>query len=478
MDILLTHGYFLSEDPHELQVMKPYPPLGLLCLSAHLKAQGYQVGVFDSTFRSASEYRLILDHQRPQVVGIYCNLMTRASVIRMIGSAKDAGAFVILGGPEPSNYADEYLRWGADVIVFGEGEKALDDLLPVLARHGVHELEGITGIAYRRDDGQTVRTPPRELIRDLDSLPDPDREAIEIGDYLNAWRAHHGVGSVSLTCARGCPYRCTWCSHSVYGHTHRRRSPQRVAAEVESIAARYKPDQLWYTDDVFTIHHSWLFEYSDELNKRAIRIPFECISRADRLNEAVIDRLAEMGCYRLWLGSESGSQRILDAMRRGVQVEQVQSTARALKRRGIQVGMFIMLGYEGETVQDLAATVDLIKRAAPDVFLTTVAYPIKGTEYYEEVEDQILTRGNWEVHTDRDLSVRGRHSKRFYSFATRWMVNSAALERERQCGPNLLRMARAAANTAVGKLGMLLTQHEIEGGSPSSRATPGSKVRP
>ncbi len=477
-DVLLTHGYFLQEDAHERKIMKPYPPLGILHLSAYLKQRGFHVRVYDATFGSMAGFRTILEQERPPVVGIYCTLMTKFAVLDMIRTARAAGSAVVLGGPEPASYAGEYLALGADAVVFGEGETALEELLPALAGRGARELDGIAGIAFRSEDGSVVRTAARPQVEDLDSLPDPDREAIDIDRYLAAWRTHHGMGSVSLICARGCPYHCTWCSHAVYGNTHRRRSPGRVAAEVEQILARYRPDQLWYADDVFTIHHPWLAEYSDELKRRGIRVPFECISRADRLNEDVIARLAEMGCTRLWLGSESGSQRVLDAMRRGVKVEQVRAMTQALKRRGIQTGMFIMLGYEGEEMEDLSLTLDHIKQAAPDVFLTTVAYPIKGTEYYAAVQERILRGAAWELQTDRDLGVRGRHSRRFYSFVTRWMVGSAALRRERNSGSDYLRLAKAALNSAVGRLGMAITQHEQEKGAPASSSMPRLEAQP
>ncbi|HEY4689768.1 MAG TPA: radical SAM protein [Anaerolineae bacterium] len=462
MDILLTHGYFLNDDPHERTIMKPYPPLGILYLSAYLKRAGYSVGVFDTTFSTLAEFEAYLARERPPVVGLYTNLMTKFSVLKMIAACKRHGVAVILGGPEPANYVEEYLDRGADVIVVGEGEATLEELLPRLVQDGPHRLDGVLGIAYRREDGSISRTSPRPYIADLDSLPDPDRDAIDISRYVETWRTHHGMGSASLICARGCPYHCEWCSHAVYGHTHRRRSPQRVADEVEYLLARYKPDQLWYADDVFTIKHSWFFAYADELKRRGIRIPFECISRADRLNEQVIDRLVEMGCYRLWIGSESGSQNILDAMRREVTVEQVQAMTHALRRRGIQTGMFIMLGYEGEETPDLEATVDHLRKSAPDVFLTTVAYPIKGTAYYDKVKDRVLARADWEHRTDRQLSVKGRHSLRFYSFATRWMVNAVALHRERANGANAARMVKAATNVAIGRVGMMLTARERE----------------
>lgn len=462
MDILLAHGYFLSEDAAERRVMKPYPTLGLLYLSAYLKRTGFSVQIFDSTFDTLDSFETLLDKERPSVIGLYCNLMTKFNVLKMIALAKKVGALVVLGGPEPANYAEEYLVRGADVIVLGEGEQALEELLPSLARYKLNKLDDIAGIVFRRDDGAVIRTLPRAQIADLDSLPDPDREAINLHSYLDTWKRYHGASSISLITARGCPYHCEWCSHAVYGYTHRRRSPHRVVDEVEYLLGRYQPDQLWYADDVFTIKHSWFFEYAAELKRRNIRIPFECISRADRLNEQVIQALADMGCYRLWIGSESGSQSVLDGMRRGVKVEQVQAMTHALKQYGIQTGMFIMLGYEGEDRHDIEATAEHLKRSAPDVFLTTLAYPIKGTPYYQKVEDRILAVADWDNRSDRQLSVIGRRSRRYYSFANRWLVNTVSLDREMKDGGSPVKMAKAAVNVAIGRFGMWMTENELE----------------
>jgi len=464
MDILLTHGYFLYEDPHELQVMKPYPPLGLLYIASHLKGKGFDVEVFDATFSDWDAFESYLQLARPPVVGIYTNLMTKQNVLRMIGLCKQVGAWVILGGPEPPHYAERYLERGADVVVIGEGEITLEELLPHLARRGVSGLEQIKGVAFRDGDGRVVRTEPRPQIPDLTAQPWPDREAIDLERYLDTWKQHHGARSVSLIAARGCPYTCTWCSHTVFGHTHRRRSPEDVADEVAFLAERYQPDQLWYADDVFTIHPRWFFRYAQELKRRGLRIPFECISRADRLNEAIIEELADMGCQRLWIGSESGSQRILDAMKRKARVEDVQAKTRMLQARGIQVGMFIMLGYEGEEISDLEATVKHLKRANPDVFLTTVAYPIKGTAYYQAVADRVYSDLPWDERTDRDLGVVGRHSRRFYDHATRWMVNEVNYHKARQAGSrDALSLSKMWINARRGRLGMWLTRHEREG---------------
>ena len=463
MDILLSHGYFIAEDAHEQQIMKPYPTLGLLYISSHLKQKGFDVVLFDSTFEDMASFRAHVQQTKPGVVGLYCNLMTKQNVLRMIPICRQAGATVILGGPEPISYAAEYLDAGAHVVVAGEGEQTLEELLPHLARHGLQNLSSVQGIAFRDEHGRLARTPPRPQIQDLDAQPWPDRAAIPMQRYLDTWRTHHGHSSVSLITARGCPYTCTWCSHTVFGHTHRRRSPADVASEVAWIKESYDPDRLWYADDVFTIAHRWFLEFAGELHRRQLRIPFECISRADRLDEHIVDTLAEMGCYRLWIGSESGSQRILDAMKRKAQVEDVQAKSRMLQKRGIEVGMFIMLGYEGEQMSDLKATVDHLKKASPDVFLTTVAYPIKGTPYHDDVQERLISDLPWRLRTDRDLGVGGRHSARFYDHVTRWMVNEVNLHRARNDGSaGLLQRAKMAVNAHRGSLGMRLTHRERE----------------
>ena len=470
MDILLTHGYFLYEDPHELQVMKPYPPLGLLYVASHLRAGGFAAEVFDSTFSRWQEFSQTIERERPPVVGIYTNLMTKQNVLRMIGRCKEAGAIVVLGGPEPPHYAADYLHDGADIIVIGEGELTLAELLPHLARHGLTRLETIAGIAFGDGDGRVIRTAARAQIPDLSAQPWPAREAIDLERYLETWRAHHGLRSLSLITARGCPYTCTWCSHTVFGETHRRRSVEDVVNEVAYLRERYRPDQLWYADDVFTIQPRWTQSYAAELKRRGLHIPFECISRADRLNPAVVATLAEMGCRRLWIGAESGSQRILDAMKRKANVEDVQAKTRMLQAAGIQVGMFIMLGYEGEELADLKATVAHLQQANPDVFLTTVAYPIRGTKYYEAVADRVIADRAWAERTDRDLSVAGRHSRRFYDHATRWMVNEVNLHKERRAGERQWgRMARMWVNARRGRLGMRLPAGEREGGQAAGR---------
>lgn len=469
MDILLTHGYFLYADPHELKVMKPYPTLGLLYISSHLKSKGFDVGLFDTTFAGKDSWRSYLQANRPSIVGIYTNLMTKLNVLPMILDCKAVGAIVVVGGPEPPHYAQQFLDAGADVVVTGEGELTLEELIPAIAKVGPYRLHGVAGVVFKDEAGQVVRNASRQQIKYLDEQPFPDRDAINMGQYLDTWKTHHGRSSVSLITARGCPYTCKWCSHTVFGNTHRRRSPENVVAELEHIIERYNPGQLWYADDVLTIHKGWTLKFAALLKQRGIKVPFECISRADRLDPEVISALAEMGCSRLWIGSESGSQRVLDAMDRKTRVEDVQHKTRLLREAGIEAGMFIMMGYEGEEIEDIEATVDHLKKSNPDLFLTTVAYPIKGTPYYSQVETRVVDSMPWHARTDRDLTVAGRHSKRFYSFATRWMVNEVGLYKLLTTKPrNVRKIARAFVNSRIGRVGMSLTKGEKEA-APAGR---------
>src|SRR5437588_5180182 len=244
--------------------MKPYPPLGLLYVNSHLKAHGVDSHIFDTTFSRFEQLETYLRAEKPPVVGVYSNLMTRTKVLRVMHAAKEAGSLVVVGGPDPANYIDEYLSRGADVIAIGEGELTLEELVPHLKQHGPRNLDSIQGIAFRDKDGAIVRTEPRPMIADLDAQPFPDRAAIDQPAYVNVWREHHGMGSVSLITARGCPFTCTWCSHSVFGYSHRRRTPNNVVDEVEQIVSTYAPDMLWDAADAFTINHKWLFESAAE----------------------------------------------------------------------------------------------------------------------------------------------------------------------------------------------------------------------
>ena len=458
-NVLFAHGYFLHEDPKEQAIMKPYPPLGLLYLSAWLDLHGVENEVFDTTFSTKEDLKKYLLEHRPRIVALYVNLMTKLNVIEIMHFIRSQeslkNSLIVLGGPDVTHNTADYLACGADLIVMGEGEQTmLEVALTVEGRRWTadgttgneqratsnekrttnNDFSHIPGLAFLLPDGSVFKTPPREKIRDIDQLPFPNRQKINLQFYLDAWKRAHGHSTVSISTQRGCPYTCKWCSTAVYGQSYRRRSPANVADEIGFLQKNYDFDLIWFVDDVFTVSHKWLDEFRDELEIRGLKIQFECITRADRLNEKVIRVLKECGCFRVWIGAESGSQRIIDAMDRRVDVGQVREMIKAARRAGIQAGTFIMLGYPGETEADIRETVEHLKDSNPDLFTITVAYPIKGTGLYEEVQATSFSDLGWAERTDRELDFQRTYPRRYYDFAVRWTVNSVHWHKAKLAG--------------------------------------------
>jgi anaerobic magnesium-protoporphyrin IX monomethyl ester cyclase len=424
MKILLTHGYFLEEDEKEKHIMKPYMPLGILYISAYLEKNGFDNDVFDSTFSNKhSFYQYLADH-KPQIVAIYTNLMTKLNVLKIISHIKTnhPETIIILGGPEVRASAENFLRYGADIIVIGEGEVTMLELATHLQqKKNRSELLTIAGIAFL-DNGDFLQTTERQKIADVNTLPFPNRSKVDLNLYLDIWKKYHGKNAISVSTMRGCPYSCKWCSRAVYGASYRRRSAELVAAELKEIYENYAPDSIWFVDDVFTINHKWLNEFNAALKKISLSISYECITRADRLNEDVIKVLKESGCFRVWIGAESGSQKVIDLMDRRVKVEQVREMIQLAAQHGIETGTFIMLGYPGETEADIKETIHHLKISNPDHFTITVAYPIKGTELYKEIEPLKNNNVQWHQGTDRDIDFKRTYSRKYYNHAVQHVV--------------------------------------------------------
>lgn len=430
MKILFTHGYFLSEDPKELEIMRPYVPLGILYISAYLEKNGFENDVFDSTFESLEKLTNYIADFNPDVIAIYTNLMTKLNVLKIIKYIKSNPALktkIILGGPEVRNHSQDFLNYGADFIVIGEGEETTLELIVALKTQK-NVFSEINGLAYLNNN-ELVTTPERALIKDVNTLPFPNRAKINFKPYLEGWKSRHGYSMMSVSTMRGCPYTCKWCSRAVYGGTYRRRSPSLVAEEMKFLKARYHPDMIWFVDDVFTIHHKWLNEFAAEVKKQDAIIPYEIISRADRLNEDVIKTLKESGCFRVWVGAESGSQKIIDAMDRRVDVMKTREMIQLAKTHGIEAGTFIMLGYPGETKKDIMETIEHLVQSNPSQYTITVAYPIKGTELYNEVKNEFLNQHlDWENSTDRDIDFKRVYPKQYYQHAIKWVATEVYLK--------------------------------------------------
>lgn len=428
MKFLLTHGYFIKDDLKEQEIMRPYVPLGILYISAYLEQNKKDHDVFDSTFHSLNDLKEKIETYRPDCIAAYVNLMTRINVLKLIKWVKTTEHLkhikLILGGPEVTHHAEELLKYGADIICVGEGEQTIFEVYSHFENSNTIP-ENIEGTLFLKE-GTLVKNAERKLLKDINVLPAPNRKKIDLNKYLDAWKNKHGYSMISVSTMRGCPYTCKWCSRAVYGGTYRRRSPELVVEEILFIKENYNPDRIWFVDDVFTISHKWLKEFTELLVKKNAVIPYEIITRADRMSDEVISMLKQSGCFRIWIGAESGSQKIIDAMDRRVEVKQVREMIIKSKEAGIEAGTFIMLGYPGETKADILETINHLKISAPSFYTITVAYPIKGTPLHEEIKNEITSITNWETDTDREVDFKRTHSKKFYEYAVRWVHNEVA----------------------------------------------------
>jgi radical SAM superfamily enzyme YgiQ (UPF0313 family) len=306
------------------------------------------------------------------------------------------------------------------------------------------------------EQNQLQLTESRPLLKQIDLLPMPNRKKINMQLYFDAWKKHHGQSVVSVSTMRGCPYTCKWCSRAVYGQSYRRKSAKLVVDEMEYLKNTYQADAIWFVDDVFTVSFKWLKEFADEVAARKLVFPYEIITRADRMNEEVIDLLKASGCFRVWIGAESGSQKIIDAMDRRVDVTVVRNMIQLSQQKGIQAGTFIMLGYPGETTADINETIHHLKVSNPDLYTITIAYPIKGTPLYQEVEADFTVFPEWDKGTDRDIDFKRTYNKKFYEYAVRLVYNEVRYHKEKlKADTNYLLLPYLKAKSIAARGAML-----------------------
>ncbi|XOV66541.1 MAG: B12-binding domain-containing radical SAM protein [Fluviicola sp.] len=422
MKIVLTHAYFISEDVKEQKIMRPYPTLGLLYISAFLKKHNKNVSLVDSTFATVNSWREQIIEEQPKIVAFYTNLMTKVQVLQQLAYLKHKlpETLFIGGGPDITYNQENYLNAGFDFVVVGEGEQTMLEMVEVLESNG--SIESVAGISFMRN-GKLWQNDTRTKIKELPSLPFPDRSAIPFEKYLQVWEEHHGKRTANISTQRGCPYTCKWCSTAVYGQSYRRNDPAHVVAEILHLKEDFAVEALWFVDDVFTVSHKWIDNLHAEFTKHQLTIPFEIITRAERLNAIVLQQLKEMGCFRIWIGAESGSQKIIDKMDRRVTLETVQEMMQLTQKMGMEAGTFIMVGYPGETHEDIKATMEHIEKCSPDLLTITRAYPIKGTDLYAEIEEEITVKPDWNTSTDRDIRFKLPYSDAYYENAIRYLVN-------------------------------------------------------
>lgn len=420
MKLLLAHGYTIADDPREQEIMRPFPPLGLQYLAGSLEG-AHDVVIWDATFDTRAAWPSVLDRERPDVVGLYGHTVTRPALRQMVAEARGRGVRVVAGGPDPVQSLDDYFDMGVDVVVIGEGEATLAALL-ALDAWTPDRYATVPGLAWRVY-GRVVRSESRALLKRLDELPWPQRRRSDLDAYFAAWRARHGQTAMSMVTSRGCPYHCTWCSKQVYGDTFRRRAPDAVIDELESVMRTFAPDQIWFVDDMFTINRSWVHRFCARMVERRAVVPFYVIGRPETLDAPLVDALRAAGCFRMYVSAESGAQHVLDAMRKESTVEEIERGAALLRASGIELGVFTMLGYPGEEKADILLTRDLLRRMLPEVTLLSVAHPMKGTAFHTLVEERITGEAAGRLVFDM------RHSPALYDAAQRMIWADQDLRR-------------------------------------------------
>lgn len=429
MKVLLSHGYFLSEDEAERKIMMPYPPQGLLHIGTFLKKKGIDCDIYDTTFKNFENLSAFIEQKKPEYLGLYTNLMTRLNILRIIRfirkSDKLKNTVIILGGPDVRYHSDLYIQHGADFTISGEGERAFFQLISFLEKSDFEQINTIQGLCFQNSNLKIISGGEPEMIENMDELPFPDFELINLSEYFKTWKQFHGYSSITLSTMRGCPFSCRWCSKAVFGRSFRRRSVPSVVKELQRLQKQYSPDRFWIVDDVFTINKQWLTDFRDAIISSNLKIEYECITRADKLDIEMIHLLKESGCFRLWIGAESGSQKVLDLMDRGVKAEIVREMIKKTKKAGIEAGTFLMLGYPGETEADIMETITHLKDAMPDQFTITLSYPIPGTEFYNMVKDKGLkTPGEWGTYSDRELDFDRTYKLNYYPYAIRYITHA------------------------------------------------------
>jgi len=421
MKLLFTHSYFIALDPKQKRAGKPYPPLAPLYAAALLRENNYAVAFADLQFGVAEDLRQHLQSEKPDVLVIYddgfnylvkmCLSNMRQAVFKMIQIAGEFQIPVIISSSDASDNHALYFNQGIQYLIEGEAEYTL---LELLQQFKSGDLTRVKGLVYKQED-VLVKNPARSVSRQLDDLPVPAWDLIDFSIYGKWWGKSAGYFSVNLVTTRGCPYKCNWCAKPIYGNRYNSHSASRVVKEMQLLKQMADIDHIWFADDIFGLKPNFLEDFVEALTVARLMIPFKIQSRADLMaNEKTVRLLAVAGCTEVWLGVESGSQRILDAMDKGITLSQIKTARQLLKKHGIRVGFFMQFGYRGETISDIQLSLELLKKLQPDDLGVSVSYPLPGTLFYEQVREELTETKNW-AHSDDLLHLfKGTYSPVFY----------------------------------------------------------------
>jgi radical SAM superfamily enzyme YgiQ (UPF0313 family) len=423
-DVLLTHSYHLPYDPKQVRKMQPYAPLGTLYAASALMAANISVAVFDTMLEAPDPgFSKMLRQHRPRLVVIYeddFNFLSKMCLTRMrelawqlASEAREAGAVVVAHGSDATDQAEAYLRNGVDFVLRGEAEQTLVELCSTVLSARSH-LD-IPGIVYLNDAGEPIQSTARlPKNPSWNTLPQPARELIDLEPYRQAWTSAHGHFSANVVASRGCPYHCNWCAKPISGNKFQIRPASLVAAEIRELKERYGVQHIWFGDDVFALNHHWVQDFADQVEAMKCVLPFKVQSRADLMIHTTVTGLKRAGCTEVWMGVESGSQKILNAMDKGLRVSDVVTARSRLADEGIRACYFLQFGYPGETWEDIQQTIALVRNTHPDDVGISFSYPLPGTVFYERVQEQIGVKRNWTDSDDLCVMFRAVYKDEFY----------------------------------------------------------------
>lgn len=436
--VLFTHSYFYPLDHKQWRFRQPYPPLMTLQAAAIVRQHGYQVSLFDSNLKKdPSQISIALTEQKPKYCILVddgfnyltkmCLSVMRDAAFKLISEAKKAGAVVIVNSSDSTDHAGEYLLHGADYIIRGEVDETLPELLQALET-GSH-IETIQGISFLKDQ-VVIATSSRTVLRDLDALPMPAWDLVDINSYRIIWKKHHGYFSLNLATTRGCPFKCNWCAKPIYGNRYHSRSPRHVVNEIEYLLQHFQPDHFWMCDDIFGLKPGWIQEFNNLVHEKKLKFRYKIQSRVDLLlEENTIEALAKSGAETVWVGAESGSQKILDAMDKGTTLEQIAGATRLLKHHGIRAAHFLQFGYLGETKEDIDATINMVLRLMPHEIGISVSYPLPGTKFHEKVKAGLKEKQNWTDSDDLAMIFKSTFPPAYYKILHRYVHNRYRVQR-------------------------------------------------
>jgi len=424
MKVLFTHSYFLQFDPKQVAHAQPYPPLGTILAAAQVRKTGAEVKLFDTMFCLKPEAIIPeLVTFLPEILVIYddgfnyltkmCLSNMRDAAFEMQKFAKTFNCKIIVCSSDASDHAEKYLNHGADFVIQGEGEETLLELLDFIKNKNTN-YESIHGLIFFHHH-DIIKTKKRTLLKQLDDLELPAWDLVNIEPYRQVWLKKHQRFSINVATTRGCPYKCNWCAKPIYGNAYNMRSPQNVVKELLMLKNLFNLDHVWFCDDIFGLKRTWVTEFSKLVKENNLKFKYKIQSRADLLvQEKYVEDLASSGCEDVWMGAESGSQKILDAMDKGTTVEEIKGARQLLKNHNIKASFFLQFGYLGETIDDIKKTIDLVKETMPDDIGISVSYPLPGTSFYEKVKDQLQTKTNWTDSNEMALMFKNTYAPAFY----------------------------------------------------------------